>query len=67
MEIFKPKPQETAGFFLLSLTDISLCAWLRHWEGFGFAVEKFSSKSGEAEGSDSKGSGVRYFYTSDTH
>lgn len=38
-----------------------------HWEGFGFAVVKLNTKSGEAEESDSKGSGVRCFYTSDMH
>lgn len=38
-----------------------------HWEGSGLAVEKLNSKSGEAEEGDSKGSGVRCFYTSDMH
>lgn len=64
MEIFKLKPHEIAQNIPISHR---LCAWLMHWEGFGFAVEKLNSKSGEVEESDSKGSGVRCFYISDIH
>lgn len=62
MEIFKLKPREIAQNIPISHR---FCAWLMLWEGFGFAVEKLSSKSGEAEESGCKRSSVRCFYTSD--